>query len=187
MDVLQDTDQLLDALAKFHEKSNLVKATKENPFLKNKYADFAMIVTNTRPALVEYGLQVKQLLTHIDGKTAVWTALIHKESKQFMTSVTPVVHKDNDAQSQGSGITYTKRYAYVAILDLIVDKDDDGNIASGLKKVSETSKEVDKAINKLNATKSSEELKSVFISLGSIMHDQRVISAKDAKKMEFQE
>lgn len=184
MEQSKDIDQLFKALDVFHEKSNLVKATKENPFLKNKYADYNTVVAATRADLLENGLRVKQAVTNIDGKTAIWTRLTHT-SGQYLISVSPVAHKENDPQSQGSGITYMKRYSYVAILDLLVDADDDGNLAAGLGKAAEKKKEVEKAVALLDKATSEDELKKSFISLGTLMTDKRVIAAKDAKKAEF--
>lgn len=185
METSNDLDKLLGALDGFHEKSNLVKATKENPFLKNKYADYNTIVAATRADLMENGLRIKQAVVNIDGKTAIWTLLTHIESKQSMASTSPVAHKEGDPQSQGSGITYMKRYAYVAMLDLLVDTDDDGNLAAGLGKAADKKKEVERAIATLDKATSEEELKRAFLSLGKLVADKRVIAAKDAKKAEL--
>lgn len=185
METSKELDQLFKALDDFHEKSFLVKATKENPFLKNKYADYNTVVAETRGHLAECGLRVKQTVCNIEGKTAISTLLTHVGSKQFMYSIAPVAHKESDPQSQGSGITYMKRYAYVAILDLLVDVDDDGNLAAGLGKVADKKKEVEKAISLLSKASSEEELKKTFISLGKLMTDKRVIAAKDSKKAEL--
>jgi hypothetical protein len=186
MEHSEELDQLFNAIDGFHEKSNLVKATKENPFLKNKYADFNSVVSSTKKDLFENGLRVKQAVTTIYGKTAIWTRLTHIESKQYMATVSPVAHKETDPQSQGSGITYMKRYAYIAILDLLVDTDDDGNLAAGLGKVAEQNAEVEKAIKDFQKATSEEELRKSFGSLNKdLMLDKRVIAAKDERKKEL--
>lgn len=185
METTKELDQLFKALDDFQAKSPLVEATKENPFLKNKYADYNTIVAATRADLAVNGLRVKQAVTNIEGKTAIWTLLTHLPSKQAICSISPVAHKDTDPQSQGSGITYMKRYSYVAILDLLVDSDDDGNLAAGLGKAAEKKKEVEKAIATLDKATSEEELKKAFLSLGKLVADKRVIAAKDARKAEL--
>lgn len=182
----QETDKLYKALDKFHQKTNLVKATKENPYFKSKYADYNVVVSETKPDLIENDLRVKQTLTNIDGKTAIRTRLTHITSSQFIEDVSPVAHKDNDPQSQGSGITYGKRYAYVAMLDLLVDQDDDGSLAAGLTKAAEKQKLVDNAIATFDKATSGEELKKAFVATGQLMKDQRVIAAKDARKAELE-
>lgn len=180
-----ELDQLFKALDGFHEKSNLVKATKVNPFLKNVYADYNTVVSSTKADLMANDLRVKQMLTTIDGQTGVYTRLTHIPSGQFLADVSPVAHKLTDPQSQGSGITYMKRYAYVAMLDLLVDADDDGNLAAGLGKAAEKNKQVEAAIATLEKATSEEELKTAFLSLGKLTADKRIVAAKDAKKAEL--
>jgi len=132
MNQSEDTSKLDLALESFQDESGFVKATKENPFLKNMYIDYNNVVAQCRPFLKKHGLRVKQILTHIDGKGAVYTKLTHTDSQQFYADIAPLTHKDNDPQSQGSAITYMKRYSYIAMLDLLVDADDDGNLANSV-------------------------------------------------------
>lgn len=132
MEQSEDTDSLDKALEAFQEEFGFVKATKENPFLKNKYADYNTVVAKCRPGLKKHGLQVKQAVVHIGEKGAIYTKLKHIESKQFYASTSPLTHKETDPQSQGSAITYMKRYSYIAMLDILVDADDDGNLANSL-------------------------------------------------------
>lgn len=47
------------------------------------------------------------------------------------------------------------------------------------------SKDVEKAIQKINATNNSEELKNVWIGLSTLAANKEVFAAKEAKKMEF--
>lgn len=185
METSEKQDELEKALDAFHSKNNLVKATKENPFLKNKYADYNTVVADTKPDLLDVGLRIKQAVTNIDGRTAIWTRLKHVTSGQYMISVSPVAHKEVDPQSQGSGITYMKRYAYVAMLDLLVDADDDGNLAAGLGKAADKQKAIEKAIDAINRATSAEELKKTWLTLGSIAANKQVTAAKEAKKAEL--
>lgn len=186
MQTSEKVDDLFKALDAFHNKTPLVKASKENPFHKNKYADYNAVVSSTRGDLQEQGLRVKQVVGHIDGNLAITTRLIHISTGQFIQDTAPVAHKPSDPQSQGSGITYMKRYAYVAMLDLLVDADDDGNLGSELGKTAEKNKKVDNAIALIQKTTGEEELKKLFTGLPSDMKtDKRVIAAKDEKKKEF--
>lgn len=132
MEKSEDTTLLDNALEAFQDESGFVKATKENPFLKNMYIDYNNVVAQCRPFLKKHNLRIKQVITNVDGKGAIYTQLTHTESKQFYSSVAPLTHKDNDPQSQGSAITYMKRYSYIAMLDLLVDADDDGNLANSV-------------------------------------------------------
>lgn len=181
----EKVDELFKALDAFHNKTPLIKASKENPFHKNKYADYNAVVSGTRGDLAEQGLRVKQVLTNIDGNLAVTTRLMHLASGQFIEDTAPVAHKPSDPQSQGSGVTYMKRYSYVAMLDLLVDADDDGNLGSELGKTAERNQRVENAIKLIENTTSSEELKKVFTGLGEMAKDKRVIAAKDQRKTEL--
>jgi hypothetical protein len=71
--------------------------------------------------------------------------LLH-ESGETIESLTEIVYsKQNDAQAQGSGITYARRYGMQSLVNVGAD-DDDGNKASQpqpMKKVSyESSKDM---------------------------------------------
>lgn len=184
----EDTKLIDLALDKFQNESGFLKATKENPFLKNKYAPYNEVVAKCRPKLAECGLRVKQMVVNVDGKGAIWTQLKHVESQQYYESVSLLTHKDNDPQSQGSAITYMKRYAYIAILDLLVDADDDGNLANsiGNQKKESQSGAIKQAIEKIENAKDMEDLKIIFGSLKQLAIDPKVITAKDIKKLEFQ-
>ena len=185
----EDTKLIDLALDAFQELSGFLKATKENPFLKNKYAPYNEVVAKCRPELAKNGLRVKQMITNVDGKESIWTQLKHIESQQFYESTSMLTHKDNDPQSQGSAITYMKRYAYIAILDLLVDADDDGNLANSIGNKAEKNKEagaVKQAIENIENAKNMDELKKIFSSLKQLAINTKVITAKDIKKLEFQ-
>lgn len=186
----EDTKIIDLALDKFQESSGFLKATKENPFLKNKYAPYNEVVAKCRPELEKCGLRIKQMITNIDGKGAIWTQLKHVESQQFYESISLLTHKENDPQSQGSAITYMKRYAYIAILDLLVDADDDGNLANSIGNKAEKVKQdsaIKQAIEKIENAKDMDDLKKIFSSLKQLAINPKVITAKDIKKLEFME
>ncbi len=138
----EEVNKLEEALEKFQEASGFVKATKENPYHKNKYANYNTVVAGTRNDLKKQGLRVKQAITNLNGEAAIFTRLKHTPSGQYMQTTAPLSFKSGDPQAQGSAITYMKRYAYVAILDLLVDTDDDGNLANDLGPVADKKKEV---------------------------------------------
>ena len=110
------------------EMANAVKGT-TNPFLKNKYADLNAVREAVIPTLNKHGIAVLQPLVTIEGKNYVKTLLLH-ESGQTMESLTEVIYaRQNDAQAQGSGITYARRYGLQSLVCIGAD-DDDGNNAS---------------------------------------------------------
>jgi len=119
------------ALALVKAQSEMSNPTKgnTNPFFKSKYADLNAVREAVIPVLNANGISVLQPIKHIDGKNFVVTILLH-ESGEMMESFTEIVYnKQNDAQAQGSGITYARRYGLQSFVCVGAD-DDDGNKAS---------------------------------------------------------
>ncbi len=121
--------ELLNALSKFQDEQVFVKATKQGAF--GKFAPMKDVVMDSRDKLKANGLSVHQVLTHIDGVSAVKTTLYHT-SGEHIEDVTPITHKPEDPQKWGAAVTYTRRFAYNTILGLLVDTDDDGKLAASV-------------------------------------------------------
>ena len=110
------------------EMGNAIKDSK-NPFFKSKYADLNSVREACLPQLNKNGIVVLQPIVNVDGKNFVKTVLLH-ESGQSLESFTEIIYsKQNDAQAQGSGITYARRYGLQSFVNIGAD-DDDGNMAS---------------------------------------------------------
>ena len=110
------------------QMSNPVKGS-SNPFFKSKYADLNSVREAVIPVLNANGISVIQPMVHLDDKNFVKTVLLH-ESGEMLESFTEIVFaKTNDAQAQGSGITYARRYGLQSMVCVGAD-DDDGNAAS---------------------------------------------------------
>lgn len=115
-------------LAAQREMGNATKGS-TNPFFKSKYADLNAIREACLPLLNANGIVVLQPMVHLDGRNFIKTLLLH-ESGESMESLTEIIYnKQNDAQAQGSGITYARRYGLQSFVNIGAD-DDDGNKAS---------------------------------------------------------
>jgi hypothetical protein len=122
---VEPKNELFTALSKAQLEFYTAEKTSANPFFKSRYADFAEIVAASRPALCKHGLCVTQ---SIDDQFLV-TILGHS-SGQFIESRMKIAPVKQDIQSLGSYITYAKRYAYAAIVGVVVgEQDDDGEAA----------------------------------------------------------
>ena len=100
-----------------------------NPFFKNSYASLNDIREACMPHLNNNGIVVLQPTAFIDGKNFIKTILLH-ESGESIEALTEIIYsKVNDAQSQGSGITYARRYGLQSLVNVGAE-DDDGNKAS---------------------------------------------------------
>ena len=120
--------QIATALLKAQSEMSNPKKGATNPFFKSKYADLNAIREAVIPTLNQNGITVLQPIVHVDGKNFVKTILLH-ESGEFLESLTEIIYnKINDAQAQGSGISYSRRYALQSFVCVGAD-DDDGNNA----------------------------------------------------------
>ena len=105
------------------------KKDANNPFFNKKYADLNAIREVCIPVLNSHNIAVLQPTAFIDGKNFVKTILLH-ESGETIESLTEIVYsRPNDAQAQGSGITYARRYGLQSLLNIGAE-DDDGNGSS---------------------------------------------------------
>ena len=107
---------------------NALKDSK-NPFFKSKYADLNSVRESCMPSLNANGITALQPMVNIEGKNFINTILLH-ESGEYLSSLTEIIYsKQNDAQAQGSGITYARRYGLQSFVNIGAE-DDDGNKAS---------------------------------------------------------
>lgn len=109
------------------EMSNPVKGS-ANPFFKSKYADLNAVREAILPVLNSHGIVVLQPIVHIEAKNFVKTVLLHESGEQIESLTEILYSRANDAQAQGSGISYARRYALQSFVCVGSD-DDDGQQA----------------------------------------------------------
>ncbi len=137
------TGNLAKALLKAQQEMGTAIKDANNPFFKSKYADLNSIREACMPALNKHGIVVLQPTVVEGGKNYVKTLLLH-ESGESMECLTEIIfNKQNDAQAQGSGITYARRYGLQSFVNVGAD-DDDGNKATQVQKPKEEAKKIDK-------------------------------------------
>lgn len=158
------------ALLKAQTEMSNPKKGSTNPFFKSKYADLNSIREAVIPVLNSNGISVLQPIVHTDGKNFVKTILLH-ESGELMESLTEIVYnKINDAQAQGSGISYARRYALQSFVCVGAD-DDDGqkavqNKPNATKETMQKAKDANATIEQIKSKYSvSAELEQFFINL----------------------
>lgn len=122
--------EIAAALAKAQGKIEGASKDKQNPHLKNRYADLASAWDACRAALSENGISVVQAPGDGDaGAISVTTLLMH-QSGQWLEGRLSMRPAKGDPQSIGSVITYARRYSLMAMVG-IAPEDDDGNAAAG--------------------------------------------------------
>lgn len=116
--------EIATALVKAQAEMSNPKKGSTNPFFKSRYADLNSIREAVIPILNNHGIVVLQPLVNLDGKNYVKTVLMH-ESGEMLESFTEIIYnKINDAQAQGSGISYARRYGLQAFVCVGAEDDD---------------------------------------------------------------
>jgi hypothetical protein len=95
------------------------------------YTPLDTIVEKVGPLLHKNGL-VWSTLPGRDahGDPALRYRLAHATTGEVLEGEMPLMLADQDAQSMGSAITYMRRYALCAVLNIVADADDDGALAT---------------------------------------------------------
>lgn len=126
------------ALSKAQGMMSGVEKNKENPFLKSKYADLSAVIDAGREALSTNELALIQTTGNDEKHVIVKTMLSHS-SGEWIKSTLKVPLVKFDAQSMGSAITYGRRYAQAAMIN-IAQADDDGEDATAKTQTNKTNK-----------------------------------------------
>jgi hypothetical protein len=137
----ETTQKIAAALVKVHKEIETIPFDAKNPFFKSKYTSLTAIMETIRPMLAKHGLFVLQGagFHHTDSEGAITaitvdTSLIHESGEFYTIGVVVPLARGKDGvtpQAAGAAITYAKRYGVSAVLALVTDEDDDGNMASG--------------------------------------------------------
>jgi hypothetical protein len=165
-------------LAAQAEMSNPKKGS-ANPYFKSRYADLNAVREAVIPVLNANGISVLQPMTTVDGKNYIKTVLLH-ESGETIESLTEIVYaKTNDAQAQGSGITYARRYGLQSLVCVGAD-DDDGNGAS------QPPKDIKTALSEIKKALNQKELVEIWNNYACFQGDATFKDALTAKKTDLQ-
>lgn len=106
----------------------------QNPAFKRDgkatgYASLGAVIEASKPILSAHGLAVMQGGgAYTSGALAITTRIIH-ESGEWIETTMEIPLAKADPQGAGSGVSYGRRYALMAILNMTA-VDDDGNAAT---------------------------------------------------------
>jgi ERF superfamily len=102
-----------------------------NPHFKSRYISLDSLVEHVQPLLTKHGLIWTCEPTHQGGSEPYLEySLIHAETGQVRTNMMPLLLDKQNAQGLGSALTYARRYALCAVLNIVADVDDDGEKAT---------------------------------------------------------
>lgn len=134
-----DVSNLMTALAKAQgeigdierDRTVTVQPRQGNPY-SFRYGTLSAVIKGIKKALSDNGIARTQVLTFEanDRLYYLTTSLHHKN--EFISSVTPLIIGDAAGNQQlGSALTYMRRYALAALVGVVADEDEDGNLADG--------------------------------------------------------
>lgn len=172
MKTSESITELAKSLVEFQKEVGKIIKTDNNPFFKSKYASLATILDVISEPLTKQGLVIIQFPTE-QYKLTTRLQHISGEYMQDTYEMQPTKHSPQDA---GSVITYQRRYAIGAILNLNIDEDDDGN------KGSEPVKLDKNVIDEIAKTGSQDELKTVFEKYKNLHRNNEFIKLVKEKK-----
>lgn len=128
MKTSEQINDLLAALSLAQGEFPQVKMSGNNPHFKCKYSTLADLREATQPALTKHGLSISQFPSAENGIVNITTLLAHKSGQYIETDLTLKPDRIN-IQGIGSTISYGRRYAKAAVLDVVGEEDDDGEAA----------------------------------------------------------
>lgn len=124
--------ELFKALAEVHKKIKnptrdkevTIKHTDGKGQHKFKYAPLDKIIDDVRPILAQNGFSIFQSVEPIDGKDYIITQMNHS-SGDFIRPMLPFGAIPTDPKLYGGRLTYMKRYALCAALNISAEDDND--------------------------------------------------------------
>lgn len=130
--VVEDHASLHEAVFAFQaEVPTLVKDANNPAFRGSKYVPLDSLVETIQPFLTKHGLIWRAFPGHTEaGDPSLYYELTHVSTAEHCGGTVPLLLDKRNSQGLGSAITYARRYALTAVLNLVADEDDDGNAAT---------------------------------------------------------
>ena len=118
------------AVAAVQAEAPTLPKDKTNPHFKSRYTALDTIVELVGPLLEKHGLVWTTLPAGTHDEPTLSYQLAHVETGESITGSMPLLLDKRNAQGMGSALTYARRYAVTAVLNLVADEDDDGTAAA---------------------------------------------------------
>lgn len=121
------SDTIHAQFAKAQFEFDAPKKDKQNPHLKNMYADLRSCIEAVKGPLKDNGLFLHQKVSNEGTSVIVQTLVVNETGCSIDFGHVSVPVSKNDAQGYGSALTYARRYGVLSIG--LAPEDDDGNAA----------------------------------------------------------
>jgi hypothetical protein len=132
-DLIVDLIKFQNEMPVLKKDSTVSMELKSGRKVEYDYIELGEIVKQSKEKLAKNNLSIIQPRSTVDGKPALFTMMLHK-SGQYIQTYTLLELSGKTEQEKGSAITYNSRYDYVGMLRFgLLDEDDDGQSASGVK------------------------------------------------------
>lgn len=119
---------MLEDLIKAQRAIDTIEKDAKNPYFKSNYASLTATIAACKQVLNDNNFVVLQPIQSDENGVFVCTTLIHTSGEKIESKMAIRESKDKDPQSQGSAITYARRYSLKSLL-CMADDDDDGEKA----------------------------------------------------------
>lgn len=123
---------LLEALLNIQHEAPTVQAEGFNDYTESHFMELKDVVAKVTPMLNEEGLlwEARPSVHATVRAPSLKYSLTHVATKEAREDEMLLMLPKGTPQDLGSAITYARRYALVCVLNLVVDKDDDGHSAT---------------------------------------------------------
>ena len=127
----QEITELAEAMIQVQQTLSPALKDAENTFTNSRYATLHSVMNACRDALLEHGIWLTQYLVSVEfNQLGLVTKIVHAETGQWQASLLTMPLPKNDPQGYGSAMTYARRYGLSALIGIVTEKDDDGELAS---------------------------------------------------------
>lgn len=141
MKLSESTENIFKALSQFRKNIMQPKKDADNPQFRSKYVPLELVTDAIDKVAPNYGLAYFQNLTTLENSMVGVQTIITHESGEYIEfdwlylDARPIIKGgakgQATSQSQGSAITYGRRYSLSSAFGIASEVDDDGNEASG--------------------------------------------------------
>ena len=123
--------ELAEAMIQVQQTLSPALKDAENTFTNSRYATLHSVMNACRDALLEHGIWVTQYPVSVEtNQLGLVTKIVHAETGQWQASLLTMPLPKNDPQGYGSAMTYARRYGLSALIGIVTENDDDGEMAS---------------------------------------------------------
>jgi len=122
--------ELAEAMIQVQQTLSPALKDAENKFTNSRYATLHSVMNACRDALLQHGIWLTQYPVSVESnQLGLVTKIVHAETGQWQASLLTMPLPKSDPQGYGSAMTYARRYGLSALVGIVTESDDDGELA----------------------------------------------------------